>query len=243
MQETGKISPLCTRRGYRTCRLLLNRGLAHILIFLVPDHVPIYHEWMKDPDLLEATGSEPLSYDEEIQMQQSWLNDETKCTFIVHAPFEDCTLRCKDIDNDNNEEEEDHEDVNKSHDENFDAKESKVRVFHVADNLSTMIGDVNLFLSEIDDEDDSDDDDENISEDLDHKRQQKGKPKENVQEGRISKLLSTTTTTTTSQKKKLQAEIDIMIAKSECRRQGFAFTATIIMLLYGVKKLDRKSVV
>lgn len=50
-----------------------------------PEHVPHYHDWMQDPDLLEATGSEPLSMKEEIEMQQSWMNDPDKCTFIVLA--------------------------------------------------------------------------------------------------------------------------------------------------------------
>jgi hypothetical protein len=29
-----------------------------------------YHEWMKSPELLEATASEPLSLDEEYEMQR-----------------------------------------------------------------------------------------------------------------------------------------------------------------------------
>jgi len=33
---------------------------------------------MQDPDLLEATASEPLSMEEEIQMQCEWRNDEKK---------------------------------------------------------------------------------------------------------------------------------------------------------------------
>jgi hypothetical protein len=46
---------------------------------------------MKNPDLLEATASEPLSLEEEIEMQQSWRDDPKKCTFIVHAT-EACSL-------------------------------------------------------------------------------------------------------------------------------------------------------
>ncbi|CAJ1917055.1 unnamed protein product [Cylindrotheca closterium] len=56
-----------------------------------PAHVPKYHEWMKDPALLEATDSEPLSFEEEVKMQQSWCVDPLKCTFIVHAS-EACDL-------------------------------------------------------------------------------------------------------------------------------------------------------
>jgi RimJ/RimL family protein N-acetyltransferase len=145
---------------------------------------------MKDSDLLEATGSEPLSYEEEIQMQQSWKDDETKCTFIVHA----------DDDNDND------------------------KVFRVEDNLSTMIGDVNLFLSEIDDEDDDDDDDDNDN-DNDNDIQQK---QQSIPE----------TTTTTTPKIKLQAEIDIMIGNKQYHRKGYGYSATILMLLYGAKQLN-----
>lgn len=29
-----------------------------------------YHEWMKSPGLLELTASEPLSYEEELDMQR-----------------------------------------------------------------------------------------------------------------------------------------------------------------------------
>lgn len=38
---------------------------------------------MKDPSLLEATASEPLSLDEEYAMQESWHEDSKKVTFIV----------------------------------------------------------------------------------------------------------------------------------------------------------------
>jgi hypothetical protein len=42
-----------------------------------------YHEWMQDEYILEMTASEPLSIDEEFEMQQSWRDDAKKCTFIV----------------------------------------------------------------------------------------------------------------------------------------------------------------
>ncbi|KAK9862777.1 hypothetical protein WJX84_004855 [Apatococcus fuscideae] len=38
---------------------------------------------MKDPALLEATASEPLSLQEEYEMQEHWRDDADKCTFIV----------------------------------------------------------------------------------------------------------------------------------------------------------------
>lgn len=48
-------------------------------------HVQRYHEWMKDPLLLELTASEPLTLKEEFEMQQSWHQDPEKCTFILMA--------------------------------------------------------------------------------------------------------------------------------------------------------------
>jgi len=203
------------KQNNETC---LSGGVGGGKIILAPyrlEHVPNYHEWMKDPDLLEATGSEPLSYDQEIQMQQSWRDDETKCTFIVHAPVDNCSFRYIDIDNDDN-----YNDNNGDH-------ESQVKVFHVEDNLSTMIGDVNLFLSEIDDNDDNDNDDNNNDNDINEKPR--------VQIGLCE---STSKIAARQKKEKTQAEIDIMIAEKEYRGKGLGYSATIFMLLYGARELN-----
>ncbi|GMN27802.1 hypothetical protein TIFTF001_001814 [Ficus carica] len=58
-------------------------GEKVILVPYMAEHVPKYHEWMREPALLQATGSEPLSLDEEYQMQLSWNQDLFKRTFIV----------------------------------------------------------------------------------------------------------------------------------------------------------------
>ncbi|XP_060672580.1 GCN5-related N-acetyltransferase 9 isoform X2 [Ziziphus jujuba] len=58
-------------------------GERVVLVPYMKEHVPKYHEWMQDPALLQATGSEPLSLDQEYQMQLSWNQDPFKRTFIV----------------------------------------------------------------------------------------------------------------------------------------------------------------
>ncbi|KAM1503413.1 hypothetical protein ACFX15_027817 [Malus domestica] len=65
-------------------------GLRVILVPYMNEHVPKFHEWMKDQALLQATGSEPLTLDQEYQMQLTWTQDPNStlflsltCTFIV----------------------------------------------------------------------------------------------------------------------------------------------------------------
>ncbi|XP_059452797.1 GCN5-related N-acetyltransferase 9 [Corylus avellana] len=58
-------------------------GKKVIMVPYMEAHVPKYHEWMQDPALLEATGSEPLTLDQEFHMQLSWTQDPHKQTFIV----------------------------------------------------------------------------------------------------------------------------------------------------------------
>ncbi|KAJ1311585.1 hypothetical protein OPQ81_010066 [Rhizoctonia solani] len=57
-------------------------------VVLVPyrsEHVKQYHEWMQDPELLELTASERLSFEEEMEMQRKWRDDADKLTFIILA--------------------------------------------------------------------------------------------------------------------------------------------------------------
>lgn len=72
-------------------RINRNTVLVGSKVVLVPyrkQHVPQYHEWMKDPVLQTETASEPLSLESEYEMQQSWAVDEDKLTFIILARHE-----------------------------------------------------------------------------------------------------------------------------------------------------------
>ncbi|ORZ36234.1 GNAT domain-domain-containing protein [Catenaria anguillulae PL171] len=53
------------------------------LVPYLPCHVAQYHEWMKSPELLAATASEPLTMKQEYEMQQAWRADPDKLTFIL----------------------------------------------------------------------------------------------------------------------------------------------------------------
>ena len=42
-----------------------------------------YHTWMENEEIQELTASLPLTLEEEYQMQQTWLKDKDKLTFII----------------------------------------------------------------------------------------------------------------------------------------------------------------
>lgn len=58
-------------------------GQKVILVRYRPRHVPKYHEWMQCPVLQHLTASDPLTLCEEFEMQQKWVQDPDKLTFIV----------------------------------------------------------------------------------------------------------------------------------------------------------------
>ncbi|KAL7525626.1 hypothetical protein ACHAXR_002323 [Thalassiosira sp. AJA248-18] len=104
------------------------------------EHLENYHEWMQDPFLLEATGSEPLSMEEEVDMQREWRDDEKKCTFIMLARDLVVGGNNSDIPPPPSETE-----------ITTDTKKTYPQLVELT--LDAMIGDVNLFLSEEEAED------------------------------------------------------------------------------------------
>ncbi|XP_068335483.1 GCN5-related N-acetyltransferase 9 [Pyrus communis] len=87
-----------------------------ILVPYMKEHVPKYHDWMKDPALLQATGSEPLTLNQEYQMQLTWTQDPNKQTFIV-----------------------------------LDKPLVVGEFSHGGPHVEAMIGDVNLYMNDLDD--------------------------------------------------------------------------------------------
>ncbi|KKZ60953.1 hypothetical protein EMCG_04376 [[Emmonsia] crescens] len=67
------------------------QSLSSSRVLLVPyskHHVPQYNEWMKDPEIQQATASEPLTLEEEYAMQTTWRTDADKLTYIVCLPLD-----------------------------------------------------------------------------------------------------------------------------------------------------------
>ncbi|KAH9475804.1 N-acetyltransferase 9 [Psilocybe cubensis] len=58
-------------------------GSNVVLVPYRPEHVPKYHDWMLDEELRALTASEPLTLEEEYEMQGKWQLDEDKLTFII----------------------------------------------------------------------------------------------------------------------------------------------------------------
>ncbi|KZL81626.1 methionyl-trna synthetase [Colletotrichum incanum] len=110
--------------------LLFMAAIATRRVTLVPyeaRHVEQYHGWMSDPDIQEATASEPLTLEEEYENQQSWRTSHDKLTFIICQPLP----------------------------ESSETKAEEVQAGEI-DASENMIGDINFFIYPNDDDDDDD---------------------------------------------------------------------------------------
>ncbi|KAK6529731.1 hypothetical protein TWF281_008893 [Arthrobotrys megalospora] len=125
----------------------LNESVAIITnkLAFVPyeaSHVPTYSEWMSSESLREATASERLSLPEEYAMQESWREDADKLTFILSLPS--TGIKSLGVSDDT-------------------TRKRYIVVEGVDDEPSNLVGDVNLFLYEDDEEEGIEGEEQRIS--------------------------------------------------------------------------------
>jgi hypothetical protein len=85
-RRAAALAAAAARAPMRANADLVIAGARAVLVPYRPEHVATYQAWMRDPALLAATASEPLTLAEEVAAQASWAADELKCTFIVLDP-------------------------------------------------------------------------------------------------------------------------------------------------------------
>uniref|UniRef100_A0A3Q3K7K2 N-acetyltransferase domain-containing protein n=1 Tax=Monopterus albus TaxID=43700 RepID=A0A3Q3K7K2_MONAL len=75
--------------------ILVLYGNKVVLVPYNANHVTRYHEWMKCPELQHPTASEPLTLEQEYNMQESWREDDDNKTSSAADPSieeEQCTV-------------------------------------------------------------------------------------------------------------------------------------------------------
>ena len=137
-EHTGKLphtpSPSPSPRTIKLTNLSALSTAKLLLVPYSPHHVPRYHVWMQDPELQVLTASEPLTLEQEFEMQRAWRREGDKLTFIICLPL-------------------------KGQSEGEGGEEGEVRLVEgESDGEESMVGDVNLFLSPLEPEDDDTDD-------------------------------------------------------------------------------------
>lgn len=136
---------------------------------------------MQDKDLQNATASEPLTLDQEYAMQESWRTDHDKLTFIVCLSLPE------------------------------QAVSGEISVFEAGkyDLDNRMIGDINLFLYEMEGE----------SSEAPSEKDDGQRPNNGNRDGVIG-------------------EIELMIARKDLQRQGYGRAALITFMHYVLAKWE-----
>ncbi|XP_029868992.1 N-acetyltransferase 9 isoform X2 [Aquila chrysaetos chrysaetos] len=96
----GRCVSLCAcaegRRGRaEAMKINQNTVLQGKRVTLVPytsAHVPRYHKWMQSEELQRLTASEPLSLEQEYEMQRSWRDDADKPSYRGRGFGKEATL-------------------------------------------------------------------------------------------------------------------------------------------------------
>jgi len=166
-------------------------------------HIRTYHKWMSNPTLLETTNSLPMSLENEIKIQKPWRENSKKCTFILLIN-ELCSNELKSYKNGHIVVNEVMLDIR-----GLEPNDNKV----VIENVHAMTGDINLFLSTIDDSSSCANNDSHES--------------------------NTIRSVKTPQHRQ-QAEISIMIANENYQRKRYGTEAVCLIMIYGIQKLDIK---
>jgi hypothetical protein len=177
---------------------------------------------MSNTELLEMTGSEPLTIDEEYSMQIRWMNDEDKCTFIV-LDREKCRNFPDEIERLQKNQQTTAGEFRMLENERYQSdpfiqplpatvapavkeQSSMLNIFNargfVEKNLHAMVGDVNIFLSSTEDCDGSSFEHPILMQDF-------GKGN--------------------------QGELNLMIAELSAQRKGFGAEACQLAMLYGIQ--------
>jgi RimJ/RimL family protein N-acetyltransferase len=203
-----------------------------VLVPYRPQHVVRYHQWMLNPDLLSATASEPLTLSEEYTMQQSWYNDDGKCTCIVlsrerllslmNTIYQERPQQCTDLDDERNDWLEQLMERMYSNNNKNDDEEGENDF--IVQSLDAMVGDVNLFLSNYEKNDDDDDNEPTVDDTCQN----------SIGTHHPAALLESVASCPMYQ----QAEIDIMIAEVDARNHGCGYAAVVVMMLYGADHLN-----
>lgn len=137
-------------------KFFIVKGEKIILVPYLLSYIETYHKWMQDPEILDLTASEPLTLEEEIQNQKSWLLDPLKYTFLICENNEKIEEFLKKQEKINEFE---YAEIN---DQQFEKKNSnKFRIINQTKNshFTTFLknlepcGDINLFFHEYMDED------------------------------------------------------------------------------------------
>lgn len=149
---------------------------------------------MKDPLIQEATASEPLTLSEEYDMQKSWRQDADKLTFIICRPLNGKGVVPLKPDGGGAT-------VSEEEEEGY-----CVRGGSEHDDETAMVGDINLFVSSVDDEEEEEEDGKD-----------NGNANPEVSQSTPSKIIG---------------ELEIMIPHASNQRHGYGESALCTFLRY-----------